>query len=111
MYGSFGSKTFASPWFIPPITPSGKRIALLGDQSNHGGTVIISNQDGTFLVGGIVVSVEGASHSCPIPGHGVTPITAVTTKTYHNGKLILTENAVAGCGALIQPVDRNVYVE
>ena len=111
MYGTFGSKQFASSWVTPSAAPSRKRIALLGDMSTHGGTIILSNQDGTLLVGGTAVAVEGAMHSCPIPEHGITPITAVTVKSYHNGKLIITERAVAGCGALIQPIDRNVYFE
>jgi len=91
-----------------------KKIALKGDPSSHGGSIVSTNQDGTFDVGGVDVAVDGAMHSCPIvgpPAHGVTPITAVTTKSYHNGKLIVTENAVAGCGAAIQPPDRGVTVE
>jgi len=88
-----------------------KKIALLGDPSSHGGTVTTTNQDGTLDVGGVDVAVNGAMHSCPLTGHGVTSITAVTIKSYHNGKLILTEGAIAGCGALIEPVDRGVTVE
>lgn len=88
-----------------------EKIACVGDTSNHGGIVTNSNQDGTLLAGGDAVAVEGAQHGCPIIGHGVTPITAITTKSYHNGKLILTENAVAGCGAKITPENRNVFVE
>jgi uncharacterized Zn-binding protein involved in type VI secretion len=88
-----------------------KKIALKGDFSDHGGIIITSNQDGTLDVGGIEVAVEGALHSCPILGHGITPITAVTIKSDQNGKLILSENAVAGCGAQIMPLDRSVTVE
>lgn len=88
-----------------------KKIALLGDGSDHGGTITSSNQDGTLSAKGIEVALEGAQHSCPIDGHGVTSITAITVKSYHNGKLILTQGAIAGCGALISPVDRGVYVE
>jgi len=87
------------------------KIACLGDSSDHGGTLISTNQDGKFPVGGIQVCANGCSHSCPIPGHGVTSVTAVTTKSYVNGKLIITENAVAGCGAKIIPPDRKCYVE
>jgi len=89
----------------------GKKVVLLGDSSDHGGTVVSHNQDGRFKVKGIEVAVEGASHSCPIPGHGVTSISAVTIKSYCNGKLILTEQAVAGCGARLTPPDRKVYIE
>jgi len=119
-----------------------KEIAVLGDTSTHGGTIITTNQDETLIVtvgggfappqstggmfgsfmwgellgaGGVAVgllpAVEGALHSCPIPGHGVTPITAITVKSYHNNKLILTILATAGCGARITPPDRRVYVE
>jgi len=90
---------------------SGKRIALLGDSSDHGGTVISHNQDGRFKVNGIEVAVEGAMHSCAHPEHGVTSISAVTVKSYCNGKLILTEQAVAGCGARLTPPDRKIYIE
>ena len=88
-----------------------KKIACLGDASDHGGSVITTNADGTLKAGGAAVAVNGADHTCPIGGHGVTPITAITTKTYHNGKLILTEGAVAGCGAVLTPADRKVFVE
>jgi len=88
-----------------------KKIAVVGDSSDHGGTIITSNQDGTFFANGIEVAVEGAQHSCAIEEHGITSITAVTTKSYHNNKLILTKGAVAGCGAVIQPIDRGITVE
>ena len=87
------------------------RIACLGDPSNHGGSIISTNTDGTVHAEGIDVAVNNALHSCPISEHGVTSIAAITTKTYINGKLILTTNAVAGCGALITPPDRGVDVE
>jgi uncharacterized Zn-binding protein involved in type VI secretion len=123
------------------VVASIRTIALLGDPSDHGGIVTTSNQDGTLILvvqdiqggpssglmyadfefggfaeesnvsNGTEVAVEGASHRCPIIGHGTTTITAVTTKSYHNGKLILTEDAVAGCGARLVPPDRSVYVE
>lgn len=87
----------------------GKLIAVVGDASDHGGTIITSNQDGSLTVNGIEVAVEGAQHDCPI--HGTTSVSAVTIKTYHNGKLILTDGAIAECGAIIAPVNRNVFVE
>lgn len=88
-----------------------KKIAVIGDGSSHGGTIVTSNQDGKFKVAGGVVAVNGAMHSCPITGHGTTSITAVTIKSYCNGKLIVTTGAVAGCGAVINPPNRNVNVE
>lgn len=88
-----------------------KKVAVKGDSSTHGGVVVTSGQDGTLTVAGQEVAVQGAMHACPIQGHGTTSITAVTIKSFQNGKLIVTEGAVAGCGAVIQPTDRKVYVE
>jgi len=88
-----------------------KKIACLGDSSNHGGTLISTNQDGRFLTTGIAVCANGCSHSCPIPGHGVTSVTAATIRSFVNGKLIITYGATAGCGATITPPERLVYVE
>lgn len=88
-----------------------KRIALIGDSSDHGGVLVSTNQTGSLKVNDIAVAVAGATHSCPIPGHGATLMTAVTIRTYHEGKLILTESAMAECGALLVPQDRGVYVE
>jgi len=89
----------------------GLYIACLGDMSSHGGTLITTNTDNTVLAGGIPVCANGCLHACPIPYHGTTPVTAVTTKSYINGKLIVTLSATAGCGASILPPDRKVYVE
>jgi uncharacterized Zn-binding protein involved in type VI secretion len=112
MLGSFGASLLGSTEFAALITPpTGGVVAVLGDLSSHGGTIVTTNQDGTFKLAGIDIAVEGAFHSCPLSGHGVTPITAVTAKSFHNGKLIVTEGAVAGCGAIIQPIDRKFEVE
>ena len=86
-------------------------VACVGDSSSHGGTITTSNQDGTLKVAGAVVAVDGAMHSCQIQNHGTTAITAITTKSYHNGKLILTQGATAGCGAVITPTDRAANIE
>lgn len=86
-----------------------KRIACLGDSSDHGGTLITTNQDDKFDAGSLHVCADQCQHDCPI--HGVTLVTAITVKSYVNNKLIITEGAIAGCGAVIQPIDRKVYVE
>ena len=112
MFGTFGSKLFGSSWYTPSAVPSGGgNISLLGDSSSHGGTIISSGQDGTLMVGGIAVAVNGALHRCGIPVHGITPITATTVKSFHNGKLILTAGAIAGCGAVVISPSRGVVVE
>jgi uncharacterized Zn-binding protein involved in type VI secretion len=89
----------------------GKIVAVLGDPSDHGGTLISTNQDGRYKLKGIPVCADGCSHSCPIPGHGVTSVSAVTTHSYVNGKLIITTGAVAGCGAKMTPPQRGHEVE
>jgi len=93
-----------------------KKIACLGDTSSHGGTIITSNQSGKYKTKGIENAADQCLHSCPLfygPGmpHGVTPVTAITTKSWVESKLIVTEDAVAGCGAIITPSDRQHYVE
>lgn len=104
----------------------GKLIACVNDKSTHGGFIMTSGDDNTFLVSSKHVAVDGALHACPIndPTHphgypitilGVTyyvsPIKAITVKSFHNGKLILTGGAMAACGAVITPDPRNCYVE
>ena len=86
-------------------------IACVGDPSDHGGTIIDSGGSVNMRVGGIPIAVNGAMHSCPIEGHGVTAITAITTDSRNAGKNMLTTGAVAGCGATIIAPDRNVDVE
>ena len=88
-----------------------KIVACLGDPSSHGGSLVSSNQDGRLKLMNIEVCANGCMHACPIPGHGVTPVIAVTVKSYVNGNLIVTEGAMAGCGAIIIPPDRRMTVE
>lgn len=108
MYGSFGRFMLCDTY---GAGQKGKLVVCIGDLSNHGGTVTSHNQDGTLTAAGELVSLENALHSCPIDGHGITPITAVTVKSFHNGELILTELAYAACGARLAPPNRHVFVE
>jgi len=87
-----------------------RKIARLGDPSSHGGTIITSSASKT-LVEGIPPSLDGDLHSCPIEDHGVTPIKAITTKTYVEGKLVLSDGAIAGCGAIIIGTAKKSFVE
>lgn len=112
MYGSFGRFMLCDTY---GAGQKGKLIVCIGDPSNHGGVVVSHNQDGTLTAAGELVALENARHVCSIEDHndplGYTLITAVTVKSYHNGKLILTELAFAGCGARIAPPNRRVFVE
>ncbi len=107
----FGQNSFGGGNAKVASAVVGLIIACLGDPSSHGGTISVSGQDGKAKVNEIEIGVEGAIHSCPIIGHGVTSITAVTTKSFINGKKILTYGAQAGCGAIITPRNRKVTVE
>jgi hypothetical protein len=119
MFGlRFGNVQLGSKERAPSGTSLGKKIACINDMSDHGGYIWNTNNDNKLTVKGEYVSVEGAMHVCPlmyedeITPHGITPLTAVTIKTYHNGELILTEGAIAGCGAVIIAVpNRRVGVE
>jgi uncharacterized Zn-binding protein involved in type VI secretion len=51
---------------------NGRLVVRLGDGSDHGGTVISAS--GKVTAEGQPVARLGDLHSCPIPGHGVTPI-------------------------------------
>ena len=75
---------------------------FLGAASNHGGQIISTPAVKTYVkVGGgqILVAAEGAMHACPIPGHGVTPISASSIKNYIEGNKIVRTVDFAGCGA------------
>ena len=73
--------------------------ARLGDTSNHGGTIITGAS--RTMVNGLPVARMGDLHSCPIPGHGVTPIFTGSLTTITEGKPNARIGDVTGCGATI----------
>ncbi len=76
-------------------------VAVLGTTSSHGGQMIQASGNKLSLKEG-AVCLEGDQHSCPIQGHGITPIVSgCATKTNVNGKPIAIQGAVAGCGAVL----------
>lgn len=76
------------------------KVARVGDTSSHGGTIIAGSP--TVFADGIPVARMGDNHSCPIPGHGTTPIVSTpATNTMANGMLVAVEGATTGCGATI----------
>ena len=75
-------------------------VARLGDHSDHGG-VIVGPCSPTRTADGILVARLGDMHSCPIPGHGTTPIvTASATATVDDIPLARIGDKT-GCGATI----------
>lgn len=77
----------------------GRPLARLGDGSSHGGT-IISGASRT-LINGKPAARKGDLHSCPIPGHGVTPITSGSSDTFIEGQPAARIGDSVGCGATI----------
>ncbi len=76
-------------------------VATIGTTSSHGGTMISSSGSHIQTAQGPVCLV-GDNHSCPISGHGVTPIVSGgTTKATANGKAVAVSGSVAGCGAVL----------
>jgi len=88
-----------------------KKVACIGDPASHPGRILTSGQDGTVLAAGSVIAVAGAQFQCDEHDHGTTLISPITLKIFIGGKLVITEGAVAGCGAVMRPPDRKVYVE
>ena len=74
-------------------------IIRLGDTSSHGGTIITASAK-NLAANGIAVAVSQDLHACPLPGHGVTPVSS-TARTTSNGRPVLTNGCVAGCGAVM----------
>jgi uncharacterized Zn-binding protein involved in type VI secretion len=72
-------------------------IARLGDTSDHGGYLI--SAAGRANANGLQIAVNGDFHSCPIPFHGTTAVTATSTKTFSNGVAVLRGGDKAACGA------------
>jgi uncharacterized Zn-binding protein involved in type VI secretion len=99
----------------------GTKIPIcVGDAGSHSTlpsvTVMTSGQDGTVLCGSIPVCCLGATYTCNDTFHGtnipvISNITPNTVKTFVNGKLVVVQGAVAGCGATMIATPRNVFVE
>lgn len=72
-------------------------IVRLGDTSSHGGTVISSADK--WSCEGKLIARQGDLHSCPIPGHGVTPIVSGSSKFICEGDPVARTGDTTGCGA------------
>lgn len=75
-----------------------KPIIRLGDSSSHGGSMISANAK--FTVNGKIACVNGDSHSCPIPFHGVTSVSSNNTLK-SGSKSVIRVGDSAGCGAVL----------
>ena len=76
-------------------------VARIGDTSSHGGHIISCPVLGQ-TADGIQVAMIGSLHSCPIPGHGTTPIVSSPITTVEvEGNTIAMVGSIAACGAVI----------
>lgn len=90
----------------------GQGICRIGDQSDHGGHLISTTQSFVKCNGGVVCVIPTTMHSCPIPGHGVTPIVSTPVHNlYADGLKIVTVGSKAGCGAIMVTGCANVTGE
>jgi len=76
-------------------------VARIGDRSDHGGIIITANEGFIRDDNGQLVALNGALHSCPIPYHGITAITATSTVSYSSNNKIVRLGDMAACGAKI----------
>ncbi len=74
-------------------------IARLGDNSDHSGQII--SGAARTLVNGKPAARKGDLHSCPLEGHGVTPITSGSDRTIIEGQPAARVGDRTGCGAVI----------
>jgi uncharacterized Zn-binding protein involved in type VI secretion len=79
------------------------KIATLGDFSSHGGTIISSASltQADDPTNADLIARVGDLHSCPIPGHGVTPIVNGSGNFKTEGKVTAVVGSICGCGAVI----------
>jgi uncharacterized Zn-binding protein involved in type VI secretion len=84
-------------------------VARFGDISDHGGS-IISSASKTTDNSGKLIARKNDSHSCPIPGHGVTAITSKVSSTFIcEGQPVAVVGSVCGCGAIISSGSPNTF--
>lgn len=84
------------------------KVARFGDTSNHGGSITSASTD--VKVNGLGVARAGDTFTCPI--HGPNKIlSAITTRTRVNGRLVITVGAHVSCGAVITSGSPDVNIE
>ena len=74
-------------------------IIRLGDKTSHGGAVIEASPHTTS--GNIAVARMGDKVSCPLPGHGSTPIISGDATMIVDGKPVARQGDKTACGATL----------
>lgn len=81
-------------------------VARLGDTSSHGGT--ITSATGAVTANGIAIARLGDLHTCPIHGHGTTPLVTASSTVSAQGEGVVRVGDRAGCGAVITTGSPNI---
>lgn len=74
-------------------------LIRLGDKTSHGGAVIEASTQSD--IGGIGIARMGDKTSCPLPGHGITPIVSGDMTMIVDGKPAARQGDTTGCGATL----------
>lgn len=76
-------------------------VAVLGSTSSHGGQMVSASGVKLQTNKG-PACVQGDLHQCPVNGHGTTAVSSgLSTRVSTQGKGVVVEGSVAGCGAVI----------
>lgn len=76
-----------------------RKVVRITDHSDHGGVVITGSNN--VFANGLRVARLGDLHSCPIAGHGITPIISGSPDTDVNQNRCARVGDVTGCGAVL----------
>ena len=76
-----------------------RRAVLLGDTSDHGGTMISASA--SFKINGRAVCLDGDLHACPKKKHKITPVSATGSATCSGRRIVVTgDKAACGCSVI-----------
>lgn len=87
----------------------GQPVSRLGDHSDHGGVIITASSD--MFVDSIPAARLTDLHSCPIPGHGITPIVTASSDTFNDNLGLAHVGSKTGCGATIIQGSGTTFVD
>lgn len=76
-----------------------KPIIRLGDSTSHGGVVVSAAP--TVIVEGKPAARIGDMTTCPIPGHGASPIVSGDSTCMVDGRAVARQGDLTGCGAVL----------
>lgn len=74
-------------------------VIRLHDATDHGGKVISASA--SMLIDGLPVALVGDMVSCPLPGHGNTPILPGSGSMQSDNRQIALHGFTAGCGCCV----------